>query len=371
LSELAILDIDPDPSAPPSTTPHLRGVPRELWPTKAEIRKGRRRLHAKGAGIVALVATSYSALVFADIGLVARLGCALVLVVSIVATGTSIMHDANHGAFSSSRRGNQLLAYSGDLIGASSWVWRFKHNVLHHAHTNVVGLDSDIHQAPFARLAPEQAWRPWHRYQHLYIWVLYGLLTLKWFVISDFAALARGGFDQSRFAKHFRRRDAILLALGKVVCLGWAVFVPLLFHPWWGVLAFYLVCSWLVGFVLAMVFQLAHCTDEVEFLAPPAAALDTFDGRQLRTTANIRCRGWITGPFARWLMGGLDHQIEHHLAPRIPHTLYPQMAGRIQQWCAENGITYHVHRSIGSAVRAHARWVKEMGRRPAGAVPSA
>jgi len=168
------------------------------------------------------------------------------------------MHDANHGAFSVSRRTNRVVAYSADVLGASSWVWRFMHNTLHHAHTNVVGRDSDIEQAPFARLAPQQPWRPWYRYQHVYMWVLYGFLTAKWFVVSDVAALLKGGFGTDRFARPPRRREIVVITSGKLVHLGWAVFIPLLLHPWWGVALFYLGGSWLVSFTLAMVFQLAH-----------------------------------------------------------------------------------------------------------------
>ena len=61
--------------------------------------------------------------------------------------------------------------------------------------------------------------------------------------------------------------------------------------PWWAVLAFYLSCSWLVGFFLAMTFQLAHCVDTVEF--PPASVSrrgESFYVHQLRTTSNIASR---------------------------------------------------------------------------------
>ena len=91
--------------------------------------------------------TSYSVLVFASIGIAAQVGGALLLSVAVVAAGTSIMHDANHGAFSRSNRSNRLVAYSADLLGASSWVWRFKHNTLHHTGTNVAGIDADIDQS--------------------------------------------------------------------------------------------------------------------------------------------------------------------------------------------------------------------------------
>jgi linoleoyl-CoA desaturase len=64
-------------------------------------------------------------------------------------------------------------------------------------------------------------------------------------------------------------------------------------------------------------------------------------------------------------MGGLDFQIEHHLAPRLPHTTYALIAPRLEAACAERGIDYRVHASLTEAIRSHARWLREMGRPPA------
>ena len=102
------------------------------------------------------------------------------------------------------------------------------------------GIDADIDQAPFARLAPDQPWRPWHRYQHLYMWVLYGFLTLQWFLISDFVDLKNHGIGHQRFARQPRRRDIGMIAVGKMLHIGWAVALPLVYHRWWVVLTFYL-----------------------------------------------------------------------------------------------------------------------------------
>ena len=366
---LASLPAPPRRSGPSPRDPRrselIVSLSRAIRPTDAAIARARRRLHAKAGVIVTLAVASYWGLVFVDGGPVVRLVCALTLAVAVAATGTGIMHDANHGAFCRSPRANRLIACSADFMGASSWVWRFKHNTLHHASTNIVGIDSDIDQAPFARLAPQQPWRPWHRYQHLYLWPLYGLLAIKWFALSDINALARGGFGESRFTRRPRRRDVALVATGKATHLGWAVVVPLAGHPWWGVLAFYLAISWLVGFILALVFQLAHCTDQVEFLEPATpAASEPFELRQLRTTADIRCSWPIMGGFVRWLMGGLDHQVEHHLAPRLPHTLYPRVAADLERLCAERNLPYHVHASLSSALAAHGRWLRHLGQPP-------
>jgi linoleoyl-CoA desaturase len=336
-----------------------------VMPSAHEIAAGRRRLHRKAAVIGALGVSSYVLLVFGPSLLPLRLLFAGGLVIAAVATATSIMHDANHGAYSVSRRVNRIAGWSSDLLGASSFLWRIKHNNLHHGNPNVVGYDTDIEQAPFARLAPTQPWRPYHRYQHIYMWGLYGLLSLSWFVLSDFRTLIRRRQGLHSLPHRLRPADVALIVLGKFVHLGWAIALPLAFHPWWGVLTYYLVSSWLVGFMLANIFQLAHCVDRAEFFTADAPRRGSdFELHQLRTTVDIRCRRRLPGAALRWLAGGLDCQIEHHLAPKLPHTVHPSMADDLQAACVEHGIEYRVHPGIVSALRSHAHWLRQMGAQP-------
>ena len=353
--------------------PHERVALAQLSLTEAvrpsvhELVVARRQIHVKAAVIAILAVGSYWSLVIAPTSVIAKLVSALVLVVALTATATCVFHDGNHSSFSTSRIVNRLAGYTGDLLGASSWIWRFKHNNLHHGSPNVVGIDADIDQAPFARLAPDQAWHPWHRYQHFYMWVLYGFLTLQWFLFSDFVDLKNHGIGGQRFARQPRRRDVAMVAFGKAIHLTWAVGIPLMFHRWWVVLTFYLAVSWTVGLLLATMFQLAHCAAPAEFFSAdvPRRGPD-FVAYQLRTTVDVHCRTWIGRRSLHWLMGGLDFQVEHHLAPRLPHTIYPLVARRLDRACTEQHLTVLSHRSPWQAVRSHGRWLKMMGTRPTG-----
>lgn len=346
-------------------TSHM-SLSRVIMPTADQIARGRRRLHINAAFIAVLGVGSYTVLVFAPVGFALHVVFALLLVVASVATATNVMHDGNHGAFSTSARVNRIAGWSSDLLGGSSFLWRFKHNQLHHLNTNVAGYDTDIDQAPFARLAPQQPWRPWHRYQRFYMWALYGFLTLGWLVLSDTQTLIRGRVGSHPLSVRPRARDVAMIVLGKIVHLGWAIALPMAFHPWWGVVAFYLASSWLVGFLLANIFQLAHCVTEAEFFTAEAPRRGRdFELHQLRSTVDIRCGVPVLRWFVRWMMGGLDYQIEHHLAPRLPHTVYPLVSVKLEAACAERGIAYKVNPTITAAVRSHARWLRRMGEPPA------
>ena len=346
--------------------PHSRSI------TSAEIaacrprpdvlRRAVRRLRGKTVLIGAMTFGSYFGLVFIADGALLAVPLAAVLVIALVATGTGVMHDANHGAYGRPRVINQTLAFTADVLGASSWMWRHQHNGIHHGNTNVVGVDTDIEQMPFARLAPAQPWRPWHRFQHIYMWPLYGFLTVR-MLISDFAGLLTHRIGSQHIRTRPKRRDVIELFGGKLLHLVWAIGLPIFFHRWWMVLVFYIACSWAVGLILATFFQLAHCNDLVGFTEASAPRRgNDFAGHQLETTANVHTSG-ISRPVG-WLMGGLHYQIEHHLAPGVPHPAYPAMADHVRDLCAAHAIEYHVHPTFWAALRSHVHWLREMGRRP-------
>lgn len=354
----------PVPTARAAVSPSLiTTVWRSVLPAAGEIRTARRRLQLKAVVIAALVGISYCTLVFSDLPVVALIAAAALLVVGLVAVGTGIMHDANHGSFSRFRWLNRALAYTSDALGASSWLWRIQHNSLHHGNTNVVGFDADIALAPFARLAPTQQWRSWHRAQHIYMWPLYGFMAMKNLLLGDLLTLLQGRMDEQPLRERVRPMQVVRVTIGKLAHLGWAVVVPLMFNPWWAVLTFYLAVSWLVGFSLAITFQLAHCVEQADVTGADCARRgDDFAQHQLNTTVDIASPVPVLGHVFRWVVGGLDHQIEHHLAPRLPHTLYPKLAARFRRACDENGITYHLHPGVWSAIRSHARWLRTMSK---------
>lgn len=361
---IAAVDPAVDPAAD-TERPPLQEIWQSLLPSPSDIRAARRELHRKSLVIAALLMLSYYALVLSDFALPVRAVAACVLVFALVALATCVMHDANHGSFSQRRWVNRTLAYTSDALGASSWLWRIQHNQLHHGNTNVVGYDADLELAPWARLAPSQPWHRRFRWQHVYIWPLYGLLALKNLVVSDVLSLVRGRVGEQPLPRRPSRAIVSRVAAGKLVHVTWALLVPMLFNPWRYVLAWYLACSWFVGFTLAMIFQLAHCVDNADVATPETERRgEEFAAHQLRTTVDVASPVPIVGNLFRWLCGSLDHQIEHHLAPGLPHTIYPRLAEQLREACDEHGFEYGLHPGVWAAIGAHTRWLRAMGRRP-------
>src|SRR5215467_8176009 len=102
------------------------------------------------------------------------------------AIGFNIMHDGGHGSFSKYKFVNKLAAITLCFLGGSHFIWNVKHNIIHHAYTNIDGVDDDIDARPFLRMASTQKKYKLHRYQHLYFWFFYCWLYMYWIFFSDY-----------------------------------------------------------------------------------------------------------------------------------------------------------------------------------------
>ena len=134
----------------------------------------------------------------------------LSLGLAMAGIGCAIQHDANHGAYSSRAAVNRVMGMTLDMLGASSYLWHFKHNLAHHTYTNLAGADDDINFVPFARLSPAQPRLRLHRLQQFYLWALYWFLFPKWNFVDDFKSLAQAQISGHAFP---RPRGALLVQL--------------------------------------------------------------------------------------------------------------------------------------------------------------
>ena len=76
--------------------------------------------------------------------------------------GLGVMHDANHGSYSSKRWMNYTLGLSLNMVGGHSFLWKLQHNVLHHTYTNIHEADEDITFKGVMRVTPDAEWKPIH-----------------------------------------------------------------------------------------------------------------------------------------------------------------------------------------------------------------
>jgi linoleoyl-CoA desaturase len=320
--------------------------------------RGGWRLGLKSALILLWFAASYGLLVLGHpSGWQAAL-LAVSLGLAWAGIGFDVMHDANHGSSAKRPAWNRALAFSSDLIGGSSAVWRQKHNVLHHTYTNVLGVDADLDAGTLLRLAPGQPLRRGHRWQHLYVWLLYLVFPIRWFLLDDFRDIATGRIGGQPFQRP-RGWDLAALFLGKALFLAWAVVLPVTLHPTWWLVPLALLAVGTLGMALATVFQLAHAVGEADFLEPAGPSVPTdWATHQVKTTVDFARGNRLLG----WYLGGLNFQVVHHLFPKVSHVHYRALAPLVEAACRDHGVRYRAWPSFGAALAANLRWLKAMGR---------
>jgi len=50
----------------------------------------------------------------------------------LASKGFNIMHDACHGVYSNKQWVNDLMGYSLNIMGGNQFIWKQKHNIIHH-----------------------------------------------------------------------------------------------------------------------------------------------------------------------------------------------------------------------------------------------
>ncbi len=289
----------------------------------------------------------------------AILECVLLGLV-VAAIGFNIMHDGAHGSFSKYKWVNNIAAYSLEILGGSHFMWNMKHNVIHHAYTNVDGVDDDIDIKPWMRMSTTQPKYALHRYQHLYFWFLYSMLYIFWIFILDYQKYFKRKIGNMPLKK-MSFSDHLVFWLFKVLNLLLFVVLPIYMLGFTSWIIGFSVFALLTGFVISIVFQLAHTVEHTHFPMPnedTGRLDDEWAVHQLKTTANFAPNNKIIS----WFVGGLNFQVEHHLFPKISHVHYPAIRRIIKQTCAEFNVPYIEYPKMRYAVASHVAFLKQMGR---------
>jgi fatty acid desaturase len=241
-----------------------------------------------------------------------------------------IGHEGSHRALSASPFRNQLLYHIAFPVfgGVSAKYWHWKHDIKHHAYPNVAEIDPDILLWPMASTAEEyrrsSAGRKWFQrnLQGAAFWPL--CLLLVWSMRgSGVAFLYRAGRDKGFDKTWWADFGSLCLH-----AIGWVILPAVFFGPW--AIALYAGIWTMVGITLSMVFAPAHIGMPVVTRPKDIVRL------QFETTRNL------TLPFGlSFFFIGLEHQVEHHLFPKIPHQKLWRAAEITEAWARRNGVQYH------------------------------
>ena len=274
---------------------------------------------AIGASWWTLLVAVFLAVVFAQVALVA--------------------HDLAHRqVFRTNRPSARAGLVAGNLgIGMSYGHWMSKHTK-HHANPNHDDLDPDV--GPGVLVWSREAARDrgfLTRHQAFFFVPLLTLLGIS--LKRDSVRALRDGTVKRR------RLEGALLAVHLV---GYAAVLLLVLSPLQA-LAFFVVHQALFGVYLGLTFAPNHKG------MPHPDGTEDFLRKQVLTSRNVR-----GGLLVDAALGGLNHQIEHHLFPAMPTPNLRKAQPIVQAYCAELGVPYEITGLVDSYAQA-LRHLHEVG----------
>lgn len=279
---------------------------------------------------------------------------------AIACVGFNVFHDSIHGTFSNQKWMNQTLAVlCCSVAGPSQFIWRHKHNYLHHQFPNIQGWDDDLDTREGLRLSPRQTWSKRYTYQHFYAPFIYALTTMEWIFVRDFIRYFSGRMNSQQLLPQMSRKDHLEFWFSKTIYFLMMVILLVLYFGVFPFVVGFLVVNLVASIMLAGVFQLAHVMQESQFpLKDPQTGKIPMSWAelQLTTTVNFSPRSsWI-----QWYTGGLNFQIEHHLLPGISHDHYEQLSPIVKATALEFGYPYHSIESHWGALADHFKMLKKL-----------
>lgn len=334
----------------------------EYFRNKKIKKTGNWKLYLKTSILVSSAIGLYLFLLLGSVTPVAAIFLCALFGFVLASIGFNVMHDACHGSYSSKKWVNNFFGYSLNALGGNSFIWKFKHNIIHHTYTNVDGIDDDIAKSPLMRQCSTQKWVPAHRFQHFYVVLVYAISSFAWVAMMDFNKY----FSRKIFTTPLQKMDTkehVIFWLSKVMYGIFYVAIPVMFVGWGPWAIGFAAMQVTMGLTLALVFQLAHVVEHAEFevaTIDPKVIESEWAIYQVKTTANFA----PTNHFINWYVGGLNFQIEHHLFPRISHVHYPAISKIVAKICNEHNIPYLQFPTMWEAVGSHFRMMKQLGQKP-------
>ncbi len=265
--------------------------------------------------------------------------CYFLMGVLIVLNFLNLIHEAVHHTLFFNKRVNNWYVHFFDLMGANSYMWKVRHIRLHHNYPNVMGWDSDFEQSPLARVFPHAPFSRLHKYQHIYLPLLYPLYLLNWLLIRDF----RDFFNKKRLVwkvTSIPKIEFVKLFLFKTAFLFYTIFLPMIIShiDWEQAVIGFLIMMFTASIISLLVLLSPHASTESDFPMPDRNGMmpTGWFRHQLSCTNDVKEDNW----FIRFFMGCFNYHIAHHLFPSVNHVYYPEVTQVIKAFAKKNDLPY-------------------------------
>lgn len=364
LFELTFIPLKYQPKNPTDFFKTLKNRTDNFFDANKKERQGDYRMYIKTAVMLTCYLVPYSFITFVPIeNPFLYTGLWIIMGVFMAGIGLSIMHDAIHGSYSKNNTVNKIIGEVINLVGGAAINWKIQHNVLHHTYTNIDEYDMDIDGPSILRFSPNQPLKKIHRFQYIYAWLMYGLLTLNWSTYKDFNSILRYkkmgliGGGKNQFAK-----ELFKIIFTKILYFTYIIVLPFMFsgEALLTIILNFLLMHWVCGTILGSIFQPAHVMETSDFpLADQNHIIhNDWAAHQLINTVNFARSNRVFS----WFVGGLNYQVEHHLFPNICHVHYRDLSKIVKNTAEEFGLPYNEHKTFAGAIWYHTKMLKKLGR---------
>ncbi len=265
--------------------------------------------------------------------------CYFLLGLFLVLNFLNLIHEAVHGTLFRNKRLNNWYVHFFDLMGANSYIWKIRHTRLHHNYPNVMGWDSDFEQSPVARVFPHGAFSSIHKYQHIYLPLIYPLYLVNWLLVRDF----KDFFNKKQLiwkVASIPKIEYAKLFLFKGFFIGYTIVLPklMLNISWAQAIIAFLIMIFTASIISLLVLLSPHANTESEFPLPDenGKIAHSWFEHQLSCTNDVKEDNW----FIRFFMGCFNYHIAHHLFPSVNHVYYPEVTQIIKRFAVENDLPY-------------------------------
>ncbi|MCO4294788.1 fatty acid desaturase [Solitalea sp. MAHUQ-68] len=277
--------------------------------------------------------------------------------VLVVLIFLNVVHDAAHEAVFRNKKANRVLVHFLEVFGTNNYIWRMRHLESHHIYPNMFGYDVDIKQSNLVRIADNSPYIKFHKFQHLYMPLLYFSYTLNWTLVRDFRDIFDKEMGPKKDVSHPFFQVLVLIG-AKLFYFFYMLVLPSILLPcsFWIVLGAFLTMHITSSFLALMALISSHVGENAVFpQADNEGKMEhTWSEHQLLVTADFAPNSKIVTA----MMGGFNLHVAHHLFPTVSHVHYPMITQIVRETAEEFGVSYR-SMSLGEAMLSHWKLLKK------------
>ena len=311
----------------------------------------------KNLTIGCLLLVIYILSVTSEYGWITVLAYALIGILTIV-LAINVVHDAVHGVAHSNKRINDVLMRQMDLLGPNAFIWKLRHKAGHHSFPNILDNDPDLKQSVIARIFPNAPRFSFHRYQHIYVPILYAFYTINWVYIRDFRDLA-----DSKTRSKMTHKEILYFFIFKFVYISIFVLLPIWICglSWQLVLISNAFMHIAASYFLTIALVPSHVCEHSIFPLPDENGVLPYawSHHQVMTTSDYATDSKVM----TWLLGGFNHHVVHHLFPDVSHVHYFILTPVVKRTIIQFNLPYQHLNSIVDAYKSHFYLLKNNGKK--------